>query len=190
MRLFYAIDFPAHIKKSLTDNLSGIKKHISRANFTEENNFHVTMVFLGECEINQLEYLKKAADNTVAKLNISSFSQPKINAVIEKLGTFGRSGDEILWAGVKTNPENILQKINKTILEELELLGIKINDDKNKKFTPHVTIARRTEFSDISSNDLKQINFTPINFEIDSLTLMQSVRYERLVYEPVYEKKF
>jgi len=186
MRLFYAIDFPAHIKESLTENLTGIKKYVPKGSFTDKDNFHITLVFLGECEPDKLAGLKKAADNTVAKLNLP---QTKIKAVINNLETFGRTGDEILWAGVKTQPEDILQKINKTLLEELELCGIKINDS-GKRFTPHVTIARRVEFRNISSKDLQQIEFTPISFEIDSITLMQSVRYAKLIYEPVYERKF
>jgi len=193
MRIFYAVKFDDYIKESLDDNLTEIQKHILRCSFTEKENFHITLFFVGECEVNRLENLEKAADNTAAKLGLSP-----IKAIIGGLGTFGRSGEELLWAGVKTEPENILYKINKTLSEELESSNIKTDGD-NKKFTPHVTIARKVEFWGMSAKDLPLINFKPIYFTINSITLMESVqeiktygekRYTKVIYKPLYEVKF
>lgn len=198
MRLFYAVNFKDNIKEALVDNLSEIQKYIIKGNFTEKNNFHITLVFVGECEPDKFNDLKKVVDNTVLKLNPTP-----IKAAIYGLGTFKRPGDELLWAGVKTNPEDtdMLNNINKTIVEELAGYDININDG-DKKFKPHVTIARRVEFRKIPGNgfnDMRQIKFTPINFLIDSLTLMESVqeiktfgerRYTKIIYNPVYEVKF
>ena len=193
MRLFYAIKFDDNVKEALIDNLNEIQKYTERGSFTEKNNFHITMVFVGECETNKLSDLKKVIDNTVSKLNPTA-----IKAAIDGLGTFKRPDDELLWAGIKTNPESIdmLNKINKTIIEELAICNIKINDGNNK-FKPHVTIARKIEFKNLQ--DLKQIKFNPINFTINSLTLMESVqetkiynerRHTKIVYKPIYEVKF
>ena len=198
MRMFYAIKFADYVKESLFVNLTEIKKHIMRGSFTEKNNFHITLVFVGECEPDKIESLKKAADNAVNKLNPNL---SPVNAVIDGLGTFARPGDELLWAGVKTEPENkinILREINNAVIGELADSEIKINDG-NKKFTPHVTIARRVQFREISGKDVRQITFTPIDFTIDSLTLMESVqeitaygekKYTKIIYKPVYEVKF
>jgi len=193
MRLFYAIKFNDNVKEALNNSLDEIKKHTARASFTEKNNFHITLVFVGECEPDKLEDLKKVADNTVAKLNPTP-----VKAVIDGLGTFPRPGDELLWAGVKTDPEDILGKINKIIVEELDGYRIKIKEDF-KKFKPHVTIARRVEFRYALGRDLRQIKFEPVNFTVKSLTLMESVqeisvygerKYTRIVYKPLYEVKF
>ena len=195
MRLFYAVNFNDNVKKALCDNLNEIQKYTVRGGFTEKNNFHITLVFVGECDPNKLDSLKKVIDNTIKRIN----PEP-IKAVIDGLGTFSRPGDELLWAGVKIGPENIamLNKINKTITEELAYMGIYINDG-NKKFTPHVTIARKVEFRQITSKEINRIKFNPIDFTIDSLTLMESVqeiksfgdrRYTKIVYKPIYEVKF
>ena len=193
MRIFYAVKFDDYVKNSIAENLDVIQKHILRGSFTETDNFHVTLVFVGECEPKQLDDLKKAADDTAAKLNLSPS-----RAVIEGLGTFGRPGEELLWAGVKTEPDDILYKINKTLLEELESHGLKTDGD-NKKFNPHVTIARKTEFWGISSKDLNLINFKPVYFWINSITLMESIqeiksygdrKYAKIIYKPIYETKF
>ena len=192
MRIFYAVKFADYVKAALADNLPEIQKHTLKGNFTEKENFHITMVFVGECEPNQIEALRKVVDNSVAKLKLSP-----VKATIDGLATFARPGEELLWAGVKTEPENILQKISRTIFEELSALGIKLKDE-NKKFTPHVTMARKVEFWRISSKDVQQIKFTPVNFTINSITLMESVqentygenRNTKVIYKPIYEGKF
>ena len=195
MRLFYAVKFENHVKEALFNHLAEIQKYTSKGGFTDKNNFHITLVFVGECSPIQLDDLKKVVDNTITRLN----PEP-VNAVIEGLGTFARPGDELLWAGVKTDAEHTLRKINNAIVEELAYKEIYINDG-NKKFTPHVTIARKVEFRENlhSSEILKKIEFEPIKFTIDSITLMESVqeiqmygerRYTKIIYKPVYERKF
>ena len=199
MRIFYAIKFADYVKQALTDSLDEIQKHTLRGNFTAKDNFHITLVFVGECEPDKLDLLTKIIDETVKKLNLSAlYGTSPVKATIDGLATFARPGEELLWVGVKTNPEDVLFKINKAIFEELAKCGIRVKEDYNK-FIPHVTIARKVEFWRISSKDIKQIKFTPINFTINSITLMESVqeveikgdrRYTKVIYKPLYEKKF
>ena len=192
MRMFYAVNFEDYIKEELAKNLAEIKKHASRGNFTEKENFHITLLFVGETAPDTLKELKKAADNTVAKLKPSP-----IEAKIENLGTFARPGDELLWAGVKTNPENILAAINRTLAEELEKSGIVLQ--KENKFSPHITLARKVEFYEGSKSAMAQIKFAPVDFAVNAITLMESVqetkiyggrRYSQIAYKPIYETKF
>lgn len=196
MRLFYAVKFNGNVKTALTERLYEIKKHTVKGSFTEKENFHITLAFVGECESRMLDDLKKVVDNTVKK-----YSGLTVRAYMDGLGTFARPGDELLWVGVKTEPENILEKLNQTILEELAGFGIKIKDDK--KFNSHVTLARRVVFKNMTGKDLKQIKFEPVNFTVKSVTLMESVQeittvmredgerqYAKIVYKPIYEGKF
>ncbi|MCL1858551.1 MAG: RNA 2',3'-cyclic phosphodiesterase [Oscillospiraceae bacterium] len=193
MRLFYAVNFENNIKEALFENLKEIKKYTVRGNFTEKDNFHITLVFIGECEPDKLSDLKKVADNIISKIN-----PPQIKAVIDGLGTFKRPGDELLWVGLKINPEDIdiINKINKNIIGELAEYNIKINDS-NQKFKPHVTLARKIGFKRLQ--DIKYIKFKPVDLLINSLTLMESVqiietygerKYTKIIYKPVYEVKF
>ena len=197
MRIFYAVKFSDNIKTALDASLPEIKKHTVKGSFTEKDNFHITLVFVGECEENQLDDLKKVVDSTVAEFNGLT-----IKAKIDGLGSFSRPDDELLWVGVKTDPENILEKISKVIIEELFKCGIIIKDD-GKKFTPHITLARRVVFKNITSRDYKQLKFNPIIFPIKSITLMESIQemttvttsygerqYAKIIYKPIYENKF
>ncbi|MCL2771826.1 MAG: RNA 2',3'-cyclic phosphodiesterase [Oscillospiraceae bacterium] len=200
MRVFYAVKFADYVKQALTDSLEEIRKHTLRGSFTARDNFHITLVFVGECEVSELDSLRKAAAETVKKLDLSKILP--IKGTIDGLGTFARPGEELLWAGVKTNPENILGNINKTLLGELSNCGINVKEEHNK-FSPHVTIARKVEFWRISSKDINQIKFPPINFNINAITLMESIqdvtvvkdsggerRYTKIIYKPLYESKF
>ena len=202
MRVFYAVTFADYIKQALVDSLPEIKKYTSRGSFTAKDNFHITLVFVGECDTGKLEPLKGVIDKTVKKLDLPElFRANPIKATIDKLGTFARPDDALMWAGVKTSPDDILSKIHKTINQELVNCGIYIKQDRNK-FTPHITIARRVEFASISGNEIDQINFAPIDFTINSITLMESImsvetnktsggrQYTKIVYKPLYERKF
>ena len=59
MRIFYAVNFADYVKTALAENLTEIKKHTRKGSFTEKENFHVTLVFVGECEPNRLENYTK-----------------------------------------------------------------------------------------------------------------------------------
>ena len=203
MRVFYAVKFADYVKQALTDSLEEIRKHTLRGSFTARDNFHITLVFVGECEADKLDLLRKAADETVKKLDLIKRTRTdSIKGTINGLATFAHPGEELLWAGVKTNPEDILGRIYETLLGELSNCGIAIKEEHNK-FTPHVTIGRKVEFWRISSKDINQIKFSPVNFTINSITLMESVqdvtivkdsggerRYTKIIYKPLYESKF
>ena len=187
MRIFYAVEFPEAVKQAMTDNLREIKKHTVKGSFTHRDNFHLTFVFVGECDSRTLTNLKKAADTAVTKLNPAP-----VDVMIDGLGTFPRSDGDVLWAGLKvqSQPYNILSEINKTLLTELRATGINLKQERNG-FVPHVTIGRRVKFSDSADKDLEQIKFTPINFTIDAITIMESTFANKgIIYKPLYRAEF
>ena len=178
MRIFYAVQFPDFVKQAMSENLLEIKKRAHRGNFTPRDNFHVTLVFIGECEPRNLEYYKKAADLAAAKLE-----HVPIQANINGFGRFKRPDGDILWADMKTEPENILGEINNRLLSELRGLNINIKQEHDK-FVSHVTIARKF------SGDLSQVKFTPVSFSINSIVIMESIFSNGVIYKPLHESKF
>lgn len=191
MRIFYAVNFTEDVKSALHENLTEIKKHTLRGNFTARENFHVTLLFVGECTPSQIPDLMRIADNAAAKINA-----PQITATIDGLSSFARVGEELLWVGIETAPKDILRQMNIALSEETSKIGIKINGE-NKHFTPHITIARKVEFWRMSSKDIQKIKFEPVWCKIDSITLMESIqevdsrtRRTNLVYKPLHEAKF
>ena len=190
MRIFYALNFADHVKTAIYNNIHEIKKYTARGNFTLRENFHITLLFIGECMPNQLPLFKKIADAAANKINTAA-----VTAYIDGLGSFARTREELVWVGIKTEPSDILQKINSVLTDETLKNGIRIKDSSKQRFTPHITIARRVEFRQISGKDLHLIKFEPVNCTIDSVTLMESVSIQenyrsRIIYKPLYEAKF
>jgi 2'-5' RNA ligase len=177
MRIFYAVQFANAVKQAMADNLLEIKRHTLRGGFTPRDNFHLTLLFIGECEPAHLADYKKAADSAAAKL------APFI-ARIDGLGTFARHDGDILWAGVE--PANMLGMINKSLLAELQALNISIKQEHDK-FVPHVTFGRKVQFAD---KNLSVIDFKPADFEICSIAVMESILDRGVIYRTVYESRF
>ena len=187
MRIFYAVEFPEAVKQAMTDNLREIKKHIVKGSFTHRDNFHLTFVFIGECDNRTLVSLKKAADGAVAKLNPAP-----IDVTIDGLGTFPRPDGDILWAGMKvqSQPRDILSEINKLLLTELRAVGVSLKQERSG-FVPHVTVGRRVKFDECAEKNLELVKFTPINFTIDAITIMESVFANKgIIYKPLYRAEF
>jgi len=53
MRLFIAINFPDEIKATIAKIRDGLKEKAFRGNFSSDENLHLTLVFLGECDLRQ-----------------------------------------------------------------------------------------------------------------------------------------
>lgn len=195
MRLFYAINFPDYVKETLNENLDELKKHIIRGNFTAKQNFHATLLFIGECEVSQLGALREITDAAAKKVTASP-----VKAKIEGLSSFARVGEELVWAGLSTEPYGICDEISKNLLTETEKHDIIVKDE-GKKFVPHVTLARKAEFWRMTSKDLYKLKFEPVSFNINTITLMESTQEKmlspdgevmrmKLVYKPLYESRF
>ena len=54
MRLFIAIHFPDEIKAILAEIRDSLKEAALQGNFSLDENLHLTLVFLGECDEQQL----------------------------------------------------------------------------------------------------------------------------------------
>ena len=123
MRLFTAICFDDETKNALfaAENFA---KNFSEGSFSEKENLHLTLVFIGETE--REEEIKTA---------LSEIEFPAFSFKIKGTGTFEK---KIFWAGTEEN-EN-LKNLQKKVLEELENLGF---ETEKREFVPHITLARK-----------------------------------------------
>ena len=83
MRLFIAINFPDKIKETVADIRDGLKEGSLAGNFSFDENLHLTLIFLGECNPHQMNVIKTVMDNTV-------FTDFKLE--LEKIGYYKRNG--------------------------------------------------------------------------------------------------
>ena len=162
IRLFVGIELPHAVKEHL-HLLSG---GIDEARWTARGNHHLTLAFIGQVD----EPVAEEIDQALGAIHDHPF-QLKLSGV----GQFDRGGHTIIvWAGVEHNPalDHLHDKVKTALLRR----HIPI---ENRKFTPHVTLARighgaRPDrvFRYLADHGL----FSAAPFEVHKFCLFESLR--------------
>ncbi len=169
MRAFIALDLPREaineIKK--IQNLLR-KKALFNGKYTEPENLHLTLKFLGEISEEKVVEVKK---------RLSEIKLDEFIAETSEIGVFNKSVVRIIW--IKLNGKSIW-KLQGEIDEKLSGLF-----DKEERFMSHVTIARVKKVYDRKGflDYLESVKPKKIRFHIDKFFLKKS---ELLPIEPVY----
>ncbi|MFP4111424.1 MAG: RNA 2',3'-cyclic phosphodiesterase [Candidatus Woesearchaeota archaeon] len=125
-RCFISLDLlPEMIEEvvKIQDNIR--KKELFRGKFTEKENIHLTLKFLGEISQETIEKTR----NRLKKIRFHSF-----DAEIKKAGVFSKKVTRIIW--LTLGPEKVFELQN-AVDDSLEGLF-----KKEKRFMSHITIAR------------------------------------------------
>lgn len=125
MRLFVALDLPWEVKEQLGE----LWCNIQGARWVPEDNFHLTLRFIGEADRLQAEDI----DEALAALRGRSFSFS-----LSGLGWFEKNGRvNTIYAGVERNAD--LARLQAKVGTALARAGL---PPERRRFTPHVTLAR------------------------------------------------
>ena len=171
MRVFYAVTFQEETKEKLIEYKNLVSNNSVKGRFTNKNNFHLTLEFIGEVDEKELSLLT----NILYKLQ-----NPPKEVVTSYIGSFKRRDKEIIWLGIEEN------KCLITLQRELRNLlinnGFQIED---RKYKPHITIGREI----VRKGFIEKNIFPPLHIPIASIALMESKRVNnQLVYEPLEEQ--
>lgn len=174
MRLFTAICFDKDVAAQLADDVFALSRNAESGNFTKTENFHLTLVFIGETA--NTAAVKKALD----KVETAPF---KIH--IGGLGKFRRNGGDIYWRAVERCPE--LLETQRTLASGLKKAGFVIEEGSYK---PHLTLGREV----IMKSGFDQGKFSDelcvIEVPVKKISLMKSERVNgRLCYTEIYSKQ-
>jgi len=153
MRLFVALDFNEH-----KDFLVGLQQRFkSLGKFTFPKSFHLTLKFLGEVPDSQVERIKDA----LREVNFKSFD---VN--LYSLGVFpGQSYVRVIWIGLEPA---------KPVVELQQQVDAALGNP-DKRFHPHITLARVTFVKDKQALDsFLQLKTEPRMKHIDSFSLVKS----------------
>jgi len=172
MRLFIAINFPEAIKSAMAKVRDSIKDAALRGNFTFDENLHLTLVFLGECDERQANTVKSVMSETMF---------PEFTLMLDKAGYFKRDNGNTWWIGLKENKS--LSGLQADLTRRLQQKGFIM---ENRKFIPHVTVGREVKLR----SGFVQPEVSQVDFNVTSIELMKSERINgKLTYTPVYSKK-
>ena len=170
MRCFVALDFPRNVRNEIKRIQDLIKKKtLLTGRFTNSENLHLTLKFLGEIDSKKIKEVK----NRLRKIEFKSFE-----VYLDNIGIFSEKYIKIIW--IKLNGKGIFE-LQKEIDNELKDLF-----KPEFRFMSHITIARpknvkkRKELLEY----IKQIKIKNIKFKINDFYLMKSELFSE---GPVYE---
>jgi RNA 2',3'-cyclic 3'-phosphodiesterase len=124
-RLFIAIDLPERIK----DDIAATYVMIPGARWIEEANLHLTLRFIGDVPGDIADRVANA---------LRSVDGPSFSLTMKTAGFFPpRREPRILWVGIAENED--VMRLQARIERSLKNAGI---DPDERKFHPHVTVAR------------------------------------------------
>jgi len=176
MRVFIAIEFSKDIKDYMFRVQQDLKASMEKGNFSNVENFHITLRFIGEQSQDKVPALKQAIEKTAA-------SGISFKLQTDTIGFFPKGNKKVIWMGI-TNEKALLEKLFLSLELELEKIGIK---KEEKPFNPHITLVReailKEDFIIIKQNTRLE------NREIcvENISLMESTRInKKLTYIPLY----
>lgn len=169
MRLFYAVNFSAQVKKRLIDIQTTLRSGTTRGNFTLPDNLHLTLAFIGEVAADKSGPLRQIAE---------AFQVTPFPLRFSGLGRFRRDGGDILWLGIDDSKDLIA--MHSKLSRQLTDAGFEI---ESRKFTPHLTLAREARLKPEFDLNACSARFQPIVTQVTKLSLMKSERLGgRLTY--------
>lgn len=131
MRIFLALLLSEEAKRRLAQVTAQLKLTGADVKWVEEDNFHITLFFLGDINPKTCEALVKRMPEMVA--GVAPFA---LN--LDGLGAFPNlRKPRVIWVGVKEGSREII-KVYRRVLSVMESLGF----TQEKKFSPHVTVGR------------------------------------------------
>ena len=167
MRLFVAIKFSPEIENVLTDLQADLKTQGITGNYTNIQNLHLTLAFIGE-----YDDPKRVMD----ALNQVLFD-PFTISLDEQIGNFG----DILWVGTKKNP--VLMSLDLRVRKALDSYHISYD---RKTFRPHITIVRKAKAYGKKEKYISEKKIEKTSMTVEKFSLMESNRIDgKLVYTEI-----
>ena len=130
--------------------------------FPATDNFHITLVFIGETAESKLPLITRVLD---------SVTQKPFPLTLGGLGKFDRPGGDIWWFGVKLNPT--LSGLNSYISEELREHGF---DIERRSYRPHITLGRQVILDPGFDRAAFEATLPLLNIWVKRISLMKSER--------------
>ncbi|MFW5780656.1 MAG: RNA 2',3'-cyclic phosphodiesterase [Bacillota bacterium] len=172
MRVFVAIDFDSRTKSKILKVQKKLQENVQKARFTPKENFHLTLVFIGQTDANDIKLIIDA----IEKINFLPFE-----ITFEGVSKFERGRKNILWMGIRESKE--LERINKELWKNIVGKGFSL---QKRKFIPHITLAR-----DVAMKNDNKLYFAPFSYSVDAISLMYTdMSDSQVTYKELYKMNF
>ncbi|MDR5674535.1 RNA 2',3'-cyclic phosphodiesterase [Halalkaliarchaeum sp. AArc-GB] len=177
MRLFFAVDLPDR----LADEVAAVQDRLRDAEglrFTDPEQAHLTLKFLGDVDSDRIEELETAANEAISNAEVEREDgtvEPvePFEAEVGGLGVFPSiEYISVVWAGFRRG-EAELTALHEALEVETTALGFEPDDHE---FTPHVTLARMDDArgKEIVQEVVRETDPTIGRFRVEDVRLTES----------------
>ncbi len=181
MRLFISLNLDLKTREEISKIVNSLKTKFSNIRFIPPQNWHFTILFIGEQDKKNLPLINKSIEEAVF-----SFKSPKI--VFDKIDYMPKNNPRMIWLTTDEKTSKNLGEIKNFLEKKLSKLNFKTS---KKKYFGHLTLARAKQpFNSLEKEFFLAKSFNFI-FYPKKMFLMQSfLKREGSVYKPVVEFDF
>jgi 2'-5' RNA ligase len=167
-RVFCAIDLPRDLRERLMTHSKRVRDAAAdaRASWSRVDNIHLTVKFLGDIPLPQVERLSEAAARSVRDL-------APFTIVVEQAGAFPKHGQpRVLWIGIN-DFSGKLGELHARLEDEAAKAGFAKDD---RPFHPHLSIARlrQPQHARTLAAPHQQLEFEPAEIAVSELLVIRS----------------
>jgi 2'-5' RNA ligase len=133
IRAFIAVDLPVEVQVCLDHIMENLKQEMGQVpvRWVASQNIHLTLKFLGDVSINNLEVLQEA-------LQMEASTQKPMVLSIGGVGAFPKArSPRVIWVGVEAPPE--LELLQRGVDAHTTRIGY---TPDRRPFSPHLTLGR------------------------------------------------
>ena len=179
MRVFYAIEFSDSVKEYIKSVQNVIRENSIKGNFSHEENFHLTLKFIGEVDEKKLSKLKYSLDKVSGQVKPFSIR-------FDQMGFFNKENKKVVWIGVENEDKGLLQLYN-TLETVLHAEGFA---KELRGYSPHITLSRETVLKDGFEKQTAGAVIDPMEINVNRISLMESTRINgKLTYRSIYTRE-
>ena len=133
IRAFIAISLPKELKKFLKDLQGQLQTSGLKASWPKPETMHLTLKFLGNINISKLDSFRTCMMKAVTGISIHTLYASGIGVFpsVKKA--------RVIWSGTRGQTDVLEKLANRLEVILFEDMGIK---KENKRFSPHLTVAR------------------------------------------------
>jgi 2'-5' RNA ligase len=165
-RVFIAINLPESIKEKLeeiqkkTENSFSYFNGICPINWTKRNNLHITLLFLGNIETEDLFYIFE-------KMQTISENTNSFEITLNSINYSPSNNPRMVWV-------NTLK--TKELKDTQSLLEKDLFNRGNKEFNAHITLGRikQWQFRRIEREEIPRLEEINLKFKVNSIEVMES----------------
>jgi RNA 2',3'-cyclic 3'-phosphodiesterase len=173
---FYALRLPIEIKEQLHHYTIEVKEKWPFSRWVHQEDYHITLAFLGFAPNEKLEHSKKLVKQYVGQMEPFPLR-------IETIGLFGqRESPRIFLVGV--NQEERLHTVRNQVYRGCQEAGFTL---ETRAFHPHITLARKWKGDNPFSKTAfeEECTFKPLPFVANEVVLYQTHLKQNPKYEAI-----